>query len=352
MSVRRKTLKKWVRVSMLAVIIGILVIGLLMVFTSADWKAKEKQKIIYTYNVNQNIDYRVNLYDNSFIEDKFLGKNETYISDLIKSIESKFYYNYSGSKSLNLKYNYNVVATLYGEYKVDDSNSNSKVWSKKYTLIDEKNGEVKDVPQFSIVEDVPIDFHKYDDAVSDFRKELKLPISANLLVKFSITVYGKDGDINVHDTSDMTISIPLNQQAFKIVSDYTPTKDQNVLNSITINVINYRKMISGIVVIICDFIILMCLYRLIFNISKKTYYSVQLNKILKEYGDIVVEIMDPIARDNLNLVSVKNFNEMVDLEEELRIPIMFYELEEYELGEFILVHNNILYQYILNNEKK
>ena len=52
----------------------------------------------------------------------------------------------------------------------------------------------------------------------------------------------------------------------------------------------------------------------------------------------------------LDIIEVKNFNEMIDLEEELRVPIMFYETIEYLEGEFTLVHNNILYKFILKNE--
>ena len=42
--------------------------------------------LLYSYNINQDLDYRVNLYDNSYIESEYLGKNDTYISDLIKEI--------------------------------------------------------------------------------------------------------------------------------------------------------------------------------------------------------------------------------------------------------------------------
>ena len=38
--------------------------------------------------------------------------------------------------------------------------------------------------------------------------------------------------------------------------------------------------------------------------------------------------------------------------EELRIPIMFYEKEEFYEGEFVIVHNNLLYKYVLTNDTK
>ena len=43
---------------------------------------------------------------------------------------------------------------------------------------------------------------------------------------------------------------------------------------------------------------------------------------------------------------------MLDLEEELKIPIMFYEIIEDVLGEFTITHNNILYRFILKDEER
>ena len=40
---------------------------------------------------------------------------------------------------------------------------------------------------------------------------------------------------------------------------------------------------------------------------------------------------------------------MLDVEEELRIPIMFYETEKNVSGEFVIVTNEIAYRYVLKN---
>lgn len=57
--------------------------------------------------------------------------------------------------------------------------------------------------------------------------------------------------------------------------------------------------------------------------------------------------MNPVSGFDMNIVEVKNFNEMIDLEEELGVPIMFYEMIEYIEGEFTLVHIHILYKFVL-----
>ena len=50
------------------------------------------------------------------------------------------------------------------------------------------------------------------------------------------------------------------------------------------------------------------------------------------------------------MTRVKNFNELVDLEEELRNPIIYYEDEPDYKGTFFIVHGEICYYYILSND--
>ena len=168
----------------------------------------------------------------------------------------------------------------------------------------------------------------------------------------AVTVQSKNNPSKIYDSSEQVLTIPLNQQAFKINAEYVETKNQNIFVNTEIESLDYRKLTCGIISLICSVILIVALYKIIFNIPPKTLYTIGLNKILKEYGDIIIEVIDQVDKSNYEIILVKNFNEMVDLEEELRIPIMFYEIEENIKGEFTLIHNNILYQYLLDNEKK
>lgn len=346
---KRKVLKTWVRFSLLVVIITFLIFSITIIFTSFNNSNKAEGVVLYSYNINQDLDYRVYLYDNSYIESDYLGKNGTYISDLIKEIEIYYKYDYSGSKILSLNYDYNVVATINGEYSLDKEDS--RVWTKEYTLIENKKGEINDKTSINILQPIKLDFKYYDQVVSDFRKELKLPIKSALTVTFTINISGELADKRIDDTKEITLILPLNQQAFKIKEDY----EKNYKNNISMDNekqedCNYRRLLVGIVLLFTSLFIFILLFREIFNIPRKNKYTVKLNKILKEYGDIIIEIVNPVSEIDMDIIEVKNFNEMIDLEEELRVPIMFYETIEYLEGEFILVHNNILYKFVLKNE--
>lgn len=346
---KRKVLKKWARYSLLGIIVTFFVSSVVIILTSFNKDDQDADILLYSYNINQDLDYRVNLYDNSYIESNYLGKNDTYISDLIKEIEIDYKYNFSGSKVVSLKYDYDVVATINGEYSLDEEDS--KVWTKQYKLVENKNGKVNDENSININEPIKLNFKYYNDVVSNFRKELKLPIKASLTVLFKINVKGEVSGKKINDTKQISLKIPLNQQAFKITEDYEDNYNNNIRPTVEKKEpINYRKLISGTVLLITSIVIFILFFREIFNIPKKNKYTIKLNKILKEYGDIIVEVINPVSEFDMDIVEVKNFNEMIDLEEELRVPIMFYETIEYLEGEFTLVHNNILYKFTLKNE--
>lgn len=346
---KRNVLKKWVRFSLLGIIVVFFVSSIIIILTSFNKRDKDEDIILYSYNINQDLDYKVNLYDNSYIESNYLGKDDTYISDLIKEIEIDYKYDYSGSKILPLNYNYSVVATINGEYSLDEEDS--KVWTKEYTLVENKKCKVDDKTSINVLQPIKLDFKYYDQVVSNFRKELKLPIKSTLTVTFSINVTGKLDEQKIDDTKEIKLILPLNQQAFKIKEEYEKNYNNNIIpDKEEQEKINYRKLFSGIVLLSTSLFIFILLFREIFNIPRKNKYTVKLNKILKEYGDIIVEVVNPVNEIDMDIIEVKNFNEMIDLEEELRVPIMFYETIEYLEGEFTLVHNNILYKFILKNE--
>lgn len=348
MNARRKVLKKWVRCSLLIIILAIFLISIKMIYDS--FSITSGQNVIYAYNIRQNIDYKVYLYDNSFIDSEYIEKDELYMADLIENIGISFHYNYSGSKVVPVTYEYDIKGTINASYQKDESNDNN-IWKKEYTLLNTQTGQISDVNNININEKLDFDYGYYDDIVSNFRKELKLPIDATFDIIMTINMFGQDDLLGkLVDTQVMKLRIPLNSVVFKIDDSYEPIINKNIMSQDEIQQsVNIKRIICGILVGIVGIVLFIGLFDKIFNLKSKNPYECKLNKILKEYGDVIVEIINQTNINDLNVVEVKGIDEMIDLEEELRIPIMFYEINEGYLGEFTLIHGNIIYKYILDN---
>lgn len=346
----RTVLKRWVRIALLILIFLIFISGIAIIIKGFELKkVKDKLEPIYDYNITQKLDYKVNLNKNSFIEEDYLGKNETYLADLIKDIYVKFIYNFQGTSSIPLKYTYQIIATTKGEYTLEVGESKSKVWTKERVLL-EKSEQIAEQNQLTIQEDITLDFQEYVEEVRKFRKELNIPITATLNVVMKINLIGELSN-PLEDEKTISIKIPLNEQAFRITEDYeTDISNQIFEKNEYQGEVKNKNLVSGIILIITSLFLLVLFFKEIFNVEKKTNYTLKLNKILKSYGDIIVELATQINMENYQIIDVKNFNEMIDLEEELHIPINFYEtIDSYE-GEFYLIHSNVIYRYILTNE--
>lgn len=348
---KRKVLKKWVRVTILVLIIIIFLSGISIINRGFELeKKKAKKDPIYNYSISQKLDYQVNLNENSFIKVPYLGENETYITDLVKNIDIKLLYQFSGTKQIPLHYTYEILANIKGEYSLETGEEKTKVWNKENILVEKKEIDTTE-NQFVVNEEIQLDFNSYNNEVKQFRKELNLPITATLNIIVNINVEGDVGN-KLEDEQQLILEIPLNEQAFRITKDYEPTVERAIYEKeILVGKVKNKNLISGIILIIISIFLLVLFFREIFNVQKKTNYTIKLNKILKSYGDIIIELATPLNLEGLNIIDVKNFNEMIDLEEELRIPINFYETIDYYEGEFYIIQGDIAYRYCLTNEE-
>ena len=149
------------------------------------------------------------------------------------------------------------------------------------------------------------------------------------------------------DDTDLAVQYIYTKGKFTIVGennevllDETNVKKSNIV-LLTIGIILFAISAFGILNII----------RKIISADRRTDYEVALNRILKNYGDIVAEIVTPTETGNMRVIDVKNFDQLLDIEEEIRMPILFYETVEGEEGEFTIIYDNIVYRYILGGRK-
>lgn len=349
--VRKVKLKKWVRFSILAFVIAIFFAGLHIIYRGFSLeKTKEQAEVLYEYGAYQNVSYKVFLNKNSFIEDEFLPMGESYISDLIKNIQINYSFQYQGSKKIPLKVKTYVKANIYGQYTSSNDTDGSKVWTKEYTLKKEEVKEVTEESNFLITDNLNLDFNKYNQEVIQFRKELGLPISADLYLSIYTEVEGEvEEKFNLNE--EIKLTIPLNKPVVTIEEDYKKEVTDFIYEKNKyVGKVESQNLVCGIVLIVNAFALLIIFFREIFDLKKKTIFNLELKKIMRAYGDIIVEVEEKIDTENYTIIRVKNFNELVDLEEELRNPIIYYEDDPDYHGIFMIVHGEICYYFELSNK--
>ena len=334
----------------------LLFLSLKMGIDSLSWKSKRNtDNVLYSYNIKKGYSYLVNLTPNDFITENPQGMNELYISKLIKNFDVVMNYSYSANKPLNLKYQYKVNASIVGEYHNTPGGEKADIWvSDPVTIVNPVEKQITNGNTINIQEKFSIDYHYYDEYVKRFIKEMGITIDAYLKLEMEVTTDGelKDKMNTLHDTQTVTMKIPLNEEVFAISGDSNKAINKNISGIDTyVEKVNPVKLVICFVMFAISISILVYVLRNLFKGVKKDEYQSQKDKILKEYGDIIVETTSPLNFNDNQVIEVKSFNEMIDLEEELHIPILYFEPAIGEKAWFMIVHDKLLYKYELKHEE-
>lgn len=342
---KRLVLKKWVRVVLLFILLFFACLSAFLIFSGLF--PEKDMKPVYSYNMKRNIDYKVYLKKNSFFEEEYLEKGKQYTTQLIDYIDIDFSYIFNGSDLADLNYDYDIKAQIIGEYE-NTSSGKSELWTKKYALLDTKSKELINSTQFDIQENLKINYDEYNKVVNDFKNKFKLAIDAYLNIKLNIKYDGKviKNDKLIKGTDTLEINIPLSKSTINIETKYDEDNSKNLLPELT-DVKEMGKVYVGIIVFIIDLLIFISLFDKIF-INKKSLYLKTLDKIMKDYSEIIIESSTNLNYDDLEILDIKTFDDMVDIEEEFKSPIMVYESIKNKESWFIVVNGSYAYRYILN----
>lgn len=294
------------------------------------------------YNETSNLDYRVYLKENNFYDTDYLGKNKVYIANLIDNIEVNFRYNYNIVEPANVDFNYNVVAKL----TIADGSGKNNYYEKEYVLLSNKTASIKNGTFYNLNEKVKIDYSYYNSLANSFKQQYGVDTSSNLTVYLKVN---KKTDIenatNAYENSTMYVKIPLSEKAINIELNYQDINNSNYIiqgvdsktDNIIFGVLSAISIISALVFAI-KIIRLLTLLR-----GKKSIYDKYVDKILNEYDRLIVENGTGPDTKNNKVIKISRFEELLDVRDNLKLPIMYYVIAKHTKCCFYIKHNDDLY---------
>ncbi len=345
-------LKQWVQIFLLIVILAVMA-GAIWAIAKSVGGEKQAKEELYTYSYNSNLSYRVLLKDNPFFTTKTLGMNKQYIASLIDKIEVNAKYNFQSSKDLNYTYTYDMVATAKGTYSESDAKA-VEVWSKNYPILpsETKSGTGKTI---SIDKTVSIDYNTYNQVMVDFRNQFGLSVDASVDVALKINITGgvKGAENSLQESNTMTLQIPLVKPTIELKPDYVNNGGKTVYketeNGDDIKV-NIPLLVLGVALLLFMVYMLKKIGSQLITTTKKSEYVIALNKILKEYADIIAKAENVPNLTQYDVIHIKDFADLVDIEEELHSPIIYTEIREDLECWFMVFHDKTAYKFILRYE--
>lgn len=306
-----------------------------------------EEKILWGKSTsNFDVTYKVYNNDNKFYEDEYLDEYGSYVSSITERIDFSVKYYFETTKNLNIDYTYDLSGEVLAE--VYESGSNSPIWSKELDINIENTEQLGNSNYLQLDKNISIPFKEYNDMMIEYKKNYRLNISSYIKFTIAVNINSlKSINSNISNKDTLTIIIPLLQPTFKIDINKSVSNNRDIylLTTNESNNLFLNLGIIGLVITIITSLILFLMYKK--TRTKLELFKEQKNNLLKKYEQIIITIEELPNVEGLETIEITDFNDLIDLEETLKIPIMHINILPNKESWFILIHNNFFYRFIL-----
>lgn len=299
-----------------------------------------------SYTARQEAHARVKYFENSFFGTSPRLTSNAYISDLTDTVVAKFNSTYAMTRSLDLAYSYRVDAALRGIYPVEGDKENvSSVWQKDYVLVDNQKFS-EHTNSVSISQEVEVPFAEYKAALEDFKKTLNVPVEGEAVVTMAIEISGYVDGAEFRDNQNIVMTLPLTKDIYQ--PDYKYDKERKGAvssdeQSLSQSVV--QKIMLALVVLLAASGISSVVYAQRAKIFKSPYRR-ELDRIYRYHGDTIVRASRHPDVLHKTVVDLQRFEDILNLEEELRSPIIASESGD-TATRFMIIKGDVVYVFVL-----
>ena len=310
---------------------------------------------VIKYNEKSAIDYKVYLKENDFYKTPYLNKGMAYIASLIDKINIKYDYTFKSNKDSNIDISYEIIAKL-----VIASQNNDKVfYENDYVLKSEVLDEISNSNNYDLSQSISIDYDYYNNLANQFRSNFAVNTNSYLEVYLKINEKSKENNsYELNNQNKTSLKIPLSLQEINIgLEEKTINNQKQTSTESEFVITNSTYVIVDCVLLLFILVLIIILIRKVLLIRKKTNsYDRYVNRILRGYDRLIVNVKTAPILDNYNIIKVEKFEDLLDVRDNIKEPIKYFVITDHHKGEFFITNHNDLYLYVvkeidLNNKK-
>ena len=304
-----------------------------------------------SYSNKSNIDYTVNVDPNPFITNSIMGSNMSYITSLVNGVNMTVNYELNSQVELPLVYDYSIKATLYGLYNLDPTSSNNPViWSKEYSIKPTTTVNIDNGNNIKISESFNLDVRSYIGELLSFIENFQIPTIGYIGIEIPITVSGASSDYSLSEKYLVTARITIEDKVFMIEgTDLKETSNYLAATKEKKETISTREVTLYSVSFVLTFALMVITIRKMNSYDSFESYSDQVQGIKDEYKDLLIVTNSMIDVKNFKIISIKDFDELLNLAANLTSPIMLYEGKREAI--FYIIKDDIIYLYVFKNRE-
>ena len=218
------------KVRIILIIIGVILfaVGTAELYKSFSREIVIEEKEIYKYTNKFTSNYSINIKSNPYIPEEKLPAGQTYISDLVSSIDMNLNYLYTDSSQepVSVKYKYKIDAVIKAMYESDDKEY--EVLSKKENIKTVDTTEATS-DKLAITESININYAKYHELLKDFKQTLGMNVDAYLYIILTVDTIAEVNSDQVKNQykSDYSINLGINRAVATYKGNDTNTNSFN-----------------------------------------------------------------------------------------------------------------------------
>lgn len=303
------------------------------------------------YEQKHSINYRVFYEENQFYDEIYMGEGQTYVASLTDEIEIDHIYHTYFNNKVDLSYTYDVIAKLV----VFEPGGTKEYWTKDYIIKDDVTVNLADAKEFNIKDTTVIDFQQYRKIYEDYKAESRLSSDAKLIVTFKVDPVSVSypGINDFKYNALLKTEIPISENTYEINENASYLEGMQTEKNAEIDEAEnlYSKIIAALLWLLGILLGIFFILTYHNDVKREGKYVRELKKILNTYDNIIVDVEKLPVLTGLSVVNVTNFEELVDAQSEVRLPINFKEDKAKKVAKFILVRNNLAWVYTLKEKE-
>ena len=300
------------------------------------------------YKEDNNVSYKVFLKENNYFDSNYLEEGKTYIASLIDYINIDYTYKLDFTEEVSGSYKYFLRATVKAN---KPNNEEGTYWSKDYNLKDEVTREFEDTRAVVITDSENIDYATYNKILSDFKKDYDLDTDGELEIALVVETFVNNDSFKKKIPSKLSLSIPLLEKAVNANISKNVVDNANCI----VSKLPKDKMLYTIIKTIGIFVILLSIVLAIGSViryrifSRNNEFELQLNRLLTNHDSIIASVEELPDISDYNVVDVVSFNELLDVYNEVRMPINYCRVGKVK-AIFLIINDNMAWKYEYFNE--
>jgi hypothetical protein len=332
--------------SVLLITMGILLMNTMSTEKFIDLKSPE-----YSYNNKAEVNYQVFLKPNSLYpsEQKSIGEGNIYVKKLVDYIDTNFVYEFKGQSPVEVKGKYSIKAVMEGQLGSDKAKKT--VWKHEEQLLPEKSFNLNSDNILEAKSQInPQHFQDIADAKS---LESDIAFETKLTIYWNVEIDGKTDKGVFNGKLTPTMDIPINSEKyFQINGDLISEKKGAIETATKIVSPTYKSKLSlyslGGLIWICSL-----LFTLLFTEVKPAgdVLQLKLKRIFKDHGDRLVRLVDEKFIGMVDLVYVKEFEDLVRIADDVGRPIFYKDREDISgISTFYVLDDRYVYTLELKDD--